>query len=139
MPMVEKKFGRNINLKDLKEIFQRHTAALERVFVVIDAVNESEVSEQVKEMLFDLASSCKNIRMIITSTSGVDSSRLRSKDIRIVECRMSTKTIDDDIRIYVDYQIRTQSALSTLSDPLKDEVREAVLNRANGVLVATFW
>lgn len=122
-----------MDFKELTDIFQHHTARLNRVFVVIDAINESEVPDKIQLVLLDLAETCKNMRLIVTSTSKMNNSWLESKSVRVMQCYMTTTTIDDDIRIYVDDQIESNVSLSVLSPSLKAEVREAILSRANGV------
>ena len=135
LPMAQKQLGRSMDLEELVDIFRRHTGGLNRAFIVIDAINESERAEEIQKVLLNLAETCKNIRLIVTSTSRINGSWCESRHVKVAQCYMSTKTIDADIRVYVDDQIANNVSLSTLSPSLKKEVKEAILSRANGVLV----
>lgn len=69
MPLVQKRRGHRLDFRKLVDMFQRHTKGFERVFVIVDAINESKVTDQVEEMRLDWAKSCKNLRLLISSTS----------------------------------------------------------------------
>lgn len=122
----------NVKLGQLKDIFRRHTAGLDRIFIFVDAINESQSSDQVEEMLSDLAKSCQNVRLVLSSTYSVKQSRIDANVI-FRESPMATKTVGRDIRIYVDSQIAGTATLSALSSALRQEIREAILDRSDGV------
>ncbi|KAL8860992.1 MAG: hypothetical protein Q9178_002505 [Gyalolechia marmorata] len=134
LPMAQEGRGRSIDLEVLVDIFRRYTNSRGFVFVAVDAINESEIPDKVNQMLLTLAETCENIRMIVTSTSGVDHAWLNNRNVRVLRYSMSAKAIDEDIRIYVDDYIARHVTLSSLSQSLKNEIKEAILNRANGVL-----
>ena len=135
LPMAQKGLGRSMNLGVLVDIFRRHTTSRSFVFVAVDAINESEIPDKVNQMLLTLAETCENLRMIVTSTSSVDHAWLNNRNVRVLRYSMSAKAIDEDIGIYVDDYIARHVTLSTLSQSLRNEIKEAIMDRANGVLV----
>ncbi|KAF2678620.1 hypothetical protein K458DRAFT_376199 [Lentithecium fluviatile CBS 122367] len=122
----------NLKLEELKEIFIKHAGRLGRVFIFIDAVNESESFEDVKQMLFSLARACSGMRLIVTSTDFVD---LRGKEsgFHIIESTMRPEAVDEDICVFIDDRTATSWTLKVLSPTLQDEIRQAIVAHSNGV------
>jgi hypothetical protein len=46
---------------------------------------------------------------------------------------MATKTVNEDIRSYVDHKIAENAALKVFSESLRQEIKKAILGLANGV------
>ena len=128
----EKGHSRTLEVRDLLAIFTRNVAQFSRVFLFVDAVNESEAPSAVTETLLAIAQSCNNVRFLITSTDNVNRHQF-SQDISVIESNMSK--IDADILTYVNNAVDTNVNLRTLSVALKSEVREAISGRASGVYV----
>lgn len=120
------------NVGYLKDVFRRHTATLNRLYIVVDAINESEVGEDVKMLLFSLAQTCANVRLLITSTASVDRYWL-TEDLQLVDSSMGTEDVDADILVYVNDRIAENRNLKGLSLALQNEIRTAILENSNGV------
>lgn len=101
--------------------------------MIVDAINESEATDQVEKMLLDLAKSCRNLRLLISSTSSPKQTWTDFPNVYLEESCMATKTVNKDIRNYVDHKIAENAALQVFSESLRQEIKEVILGLANGV------
>ena len=131
--VVKRKLPRNISLLDLMEPFIQHTAGLSRMFLSIDAINESEKATEVVTLFFELAQKCKNVRLLISSTG--DHGIQRSIEASVFEIEMRAGEVDDDIRLYIDSALAENDNLKRFGEALKNDIREAVLSRSDGMYV----
>jgi hypothetical protein len=131
---VETNQPREFVLQDLETSFAQHTAAFSRMFLLVDAVNESERSTEIVELLFRVAEQCKNARVLITSTWDLGRKMLKTPQ-KILEIEMCTRDIREDICLYIDSTLTEDSNLGGYSEELKQNIREAVLGRAAGMYV----
>jgi hypothetical protein len=69
MPSVQKRLGQSVDIQTLEDMIQRHTERFERMFVIVDVINECEATGQVEKMLLGLAKSGRNLRLLIPSTN----------------------------------------------------------------------
>lgn len=105
-----------------------------RVFVFVDAIDENEVSDSVKDMLLDLTRSNKNLHVLITNTSDFNP-RVNVDKLYWIESSIGTRVIDQDIGIYINSKIAESHALKSVSTSLRDDIKAEILSRANGVYV----
>jgi len=103
------------------------------MFLVIDAINESETTDEIENTLWNLAKFCKNLRLLISSTSSPKQTWSDVSPSTLEETFMSTKTINEDICNYVDQKIAENSSLKLFSESLSQEIKDAILGSANGV------
>lgn len=130
---LKKKLPRNISLPDLIESFIQHTARLSRIFLSVDAINETEKSTEVVTLLFELANKCKNVSLLISSTG--EHGNQRSIETTVLEIEMRAGEVDSDIRLYIDSVLAENDNLKRFGDALKNDIREAVLSRSDGMYV----
>jgi hypothetical protein len=130
---LKKKLPRNISLPDLMESFIQHTAQLSHMFLSVDAINESEKSTEVVPLLFELAQSCKNVHLLISSTG--DHGIQISIETTVFEIEMRAGEVGDDIRLYIDSALAENDNLKRFGEALKNDIREAVLSRSDGMYV----
>lgn len=131
---LKKNLPRNISLPDLMESFVRHTARLSRIFLTVDAINESEKSTELVSLLFELTEKCKNICLLISST-GDQGIRRSIETSTVFEIEMCAGDVDNDISLYVDSALAEIDNLKRFSEALKNDIREAVLSRSDGMYV----
>lgn len=133
MPLIRKRLGRSLDIQKLEDMLRRHTEGFERMFLVIDAINESETTDEIENTLWNLAKFCKNLRLLISSTSSPKQTWSDVSPSTLEETFMSTKTINEDICNYVDQKIAENSSLKLFSESLSQEIKDAILGSANGV------
>ena len=124
----------NTSVSDLMEPFIRHTASLSRLFICVDAINESENGNDITALLLQLAERCGNIGLIISSTVGY-SNRNGGKTFNVAETEMRAEEVNQDVRFYVRDALSENENLRTFSQSLKNDITEAILARSNGMQV----
>jgi hypothetical protein len=115
----------------------RHITSLSRLYLFLDAVNESLENSALERMICNLAKRHHNIRIFVTSTDRLDKSRLG--DANIVESTMEADVINRDIATHLEDRMAEKSDLIILSAALKKDVRSAILGFSKGVSVFSSW
>jgi hypothetical protein len=104
------------------------------MFLVVDAINESEHSMEVVNLMFRIANQCQNAFLLVTSTGDLDTQRTRGTS-EMLKTEVHTGDVEEDIRLYTDSTLTNDHNLKELSEALKSDIMEAVLSRADGVFV----
>ena len=126
------KLPRTVSLWDIMGPFIRHTACFSRLFVCVDAVNESEKTNEIVTALFQLAEECKNLCILISSTRGYRNHSDRTH-FSIAEIDMCAEKVDEDVRLYIGKALTEDENLKKFSETLKTDVESAILTRSNGM------
>ncbi|KAF2188023.1 hypothetical protein K469DRAFT_685351 [Zopfia rhizophila CBS 207.26] len=129
---VKAKLPRSLSLEDIEGTFVRNTAQLSGTLLLVDAVNESEKFMDVTKMLIKMVRNGNNVRLIVTSTGGLGS-EMSTDDVNITHCNMHSLDINKDIGLYIDSKLANDANLMKLSEPLKIEIRDAIVSRAGGM------
>jgi hypothetical protein len=116
---------------ELEDLFIEHSSAASSISMVIDAVNESSMRTDLEPLLHRLAASCPNVRIFVSSTN--DHSFDSDTHVAICDVEMNVKDVDQDIRVYIEDKLNTDKMLRVLSESLKQEVRDLLLSRSNGM------
>jgi hypothetical protein len=129
--LAEKQTPQDFDLKEFEAILSYHIINLTRLYLFLDAMNESSENSALERMLCTLAKRHHNIRIFVTSTDHLDKSRFG--DANIIECTMEADVIDKDIATYLEGQMAEKTDLMSLSATLKNDVHSAILGNSNGV------
>lgn len=103
-----------------------------RVVLLIDAINESLHAEYIKRSLLGLADMSTNLRILVTSTEDIISSRY------VTTMTMDAEIIQQDIAAFINHRIQQDETLRNVSAKLKDEIRTTLLHDADGSSVNPF-
>jgi hypothetical protein len=105
----------------------------EKVYVVIDAIDESFPREDVIKVLRDLASDMRfqKVQLLITSRQYIDIENI-IKQVSI-PISMLNPLVLEDIRTYVCSQLNTNPKFNHWTLKIRDEAVEALTNGAKGM------
>lgn len=121
---------------ELCQLFLAISKHFDRVFVVLDALDESDSSRRPELILFlcDIAKSTEgNVKLFITSRKEPDIERSFS-DVPTIQIE-ATK-VAEDIELYVEAELERRLKEGTLKMrdlSLKDDILQALLGRAGGM------
>ncbi|KAF5566576.1 NACHT nucleoside triphosphatase [Fusarium napiforme] len=96
---------------ELEKVLIKHVPAKGLTYLVLDAVNESEISTELETFCYRLAASCPNLRIIVSSTS--DWSLSTDPSVIHFSAQMSTQDFDNDICVYIDRRLKFDKTLSS--------------------------
>ncbi|KAH7175304.1 hypothetical protein EDB81DRAFT_750857 [Dactylonectria macrodidyma] len=116
---------------ELEDVFIKHASAASSIYLFIDAINESELSIELESLLYRLASGCPTMRTIVSSTA--DRTLNTNSSVVLLDAEMNVHDVNDDIQVYIDGKLKTNKMLGVLSERLKQEIRDFVLGRSNGM------
>ncbi|MCJ1391258.1 hypothetical protein MMC18_004121 [Xylographa bjoerkii] len=124
-------------LFDLAEIMKIYTTCsdLQDIYVVLDALDEcpkGDLRDELLNLITDICSwSPSNIHLIVTSRQEPDIQEALSPSVIGAAISIQGSQVEADIEAYVDYQIAI--CLRRLSADLKEEIKDALLQHANGM------
>lgn len=113
-----------IDINALEDAIVKYSSHGTRV-ILIDAINESQHIERIKQSLQRIASLSTNLRILITSTVDV----ISPAHAKIVN--MNTENIRVDIDAFIYYRLE-EEGLKQLSTTLKNKIRTTLSNGADG-------
>lgn len=135
MPELEKseQQAREVSFSawDLEETFIKLAATVPPTFVVLDAINESDMKAGLESLILRLAAKCPGLRIIVSSTT--DRTHKGDTTVLIIDEEMAVDKVEGDIKIYVDHRLSDDETLLLLSERLKQEIRDVVLRGSAGV------
>jgi hypothetical protein len=107
--------------------------AFKRVFIVVDAVDESLQRENLLRVLRDLAGDPRfqNLRLLATSREYVDIEEVMN-DIS-TPISMRNYLADQDIALYIRSRLNSHSRLKRWPQQVRDDVLESLSTKANGM------
>ncbi|KAK4144435.1 uncharacterized protein C8A04DRAFT_11560 [Dichotomopilus funicola] len=125
--------GSNPTAKNLLAALADFLPAFGKVFVVIDALDESLEREKLLRVLRELASDSRfeNLRLLATSREYADIEEAMTEVA--VPISMQNPFLDDDIRLYVQSKLDTHPRFKRWRADLRREVANALSAKANGM------
>lgn len=103
---------------------------LPQTFIILDALNESKRSVKILQSFLNLLQECESIRVLISSTEELNIGPM-SSFANIVSMKRHDLTLD--ITTYIDAWLEDDEKLCHLPEILKEEVKQILLRRCNGV------
>ncbi|KNG89399.1 putative ankyrin repeat-containing protein [Aspergillus nomiae NRRL 13137] len=113
----------------LLRILRSHARELKRLYIFVDAVNESDECENIISTLLSLAESEYQIHVMVTSTAA---SVTLSKDDLLRE-QMKPSSNQKDIQDFVNAQLETRPSLRYLPPHTKRDITTVLIAKANGM------
>ncbi|KAF2118007.1 hypothetical protein BDV96DRAFT_597860 [Lophiotrema nucula] len=123
----------------LEELLAQHFSTLNRVFLCIDAINESKQSASVVDLIFRLARSCNNLTTIVTSTSDLGEPGAPAEKFDISTVSMEQGRMEKDITTYVADITKSHQAFRTASQELREEIIAMITDRLEGTFRYAPW
>ncbi|KAF2181157.1 hypothetical protein K469DRAFT_638799 [Zopfia rhizophila CBS 207.26] len=119
-------------IQELEAVIVRASSYFQRIFLFIDAVNESQYSDDILLSICTLLNSSTNLRFLLTSVSDV-SDLIQSSGVHTMEVYMDSRIVGQDIEMVIDARLAGDRNLRGLRPQLKKEIREVVKSRADGM------
>ncbi|BAE62433.1 unnamed protein product [Aspergillus oryzae RIB40] len=113
----------------LLQILRSHARELKRLYIFVDAVNESDECEDILSTLLTLAESEYQIHVMVTSTAA---SVTLSKD-DLLRAQMKPSSNQNDIQDFVNAQLETRPSLRYLPPHTKRDITSVLITKANGI------
>ncbi|GAB1197943.1 hypothetical protein APSETT444_007249 [Aspergillus pseudonomiae] len=113
----------------LLRILRSHARELKRLYIFVDAVNESDECENIISTLLSLAESEYQIHVMVTSTAA---SVTLSKD-DLLRAQMKPSSNQNDIQDFVNAQLETRPSLRYLPQHTKRDITTVLIAKANGM------
>jgi hypothetical protein len=125
--------GGNPTPRTLLATLEKVVQAFNRVFVFVDAVDESLQRENLLRVLRDLAADARfeNVRLLATSREYIDIEDVMS-DVS-TPISMRNPLLDDDITLYVESRLKSHARLRRWPPEIQQEVVQALSTEANGM------
>jgi Cdc6-like AAA superfamily ATPase len=121
------------SLADLLRVLEELIRGYDRIYIVVDAVDESNERHDLLRILRDLATDFRfqNVSILATSREYTDiEDVLLNFSARI---SMRNPLLDQDIKRYVESELRRHPTMSTWPADIQHEVLEALSAKANGM------
>ena len=123
-----------VELPTLEAALREHSARFKRVFVLIDAINESIHLSTITSSLRKMLEQSQNLRVLVTSIA--DASSLQAIDpTRVVVVEMHSNLLQKDIAAFVENWLQSNENLRHVSAKLKSDIKNTLLLDANGSYV----
>lgn len=117
----------------LLQTLEKVVQAFDKVFIIVDAVDESQHRENLLRVLHTLATDARfeNLRVLVTSREYVDIEEVM-RDIA-TPVSMRNYLLDQDIALYVRSKLDGDTKLRRWPPHFRDQVFEALTAKANGM------
>ncbi|KAK7414038.1 hypothetical protein QQX98_007070 [Neonectria punicea] len=121
------------DLQGLLEILAAVLQSSGSVFVVIDALDESQPRSNLLKVIEDLVldERFRKVHLLVTSRQELDIERTMSKISHSIS--MSNPLVENDIKLYVRSQVLAEPRFQCWPPDLKDEVEVSLANGAKGM------
>lgn len=111
---------------------------LGNIFILIDALDECPQRDNERQEVLDLIKEMKswstsNLHLLVTSRKEVDIEETLVDILTLPPISIQGSQVAADIDLFVDYQLKTISQLKRLPQDLKLEIKDALVNGANGM------
>ena len=104
-----------------------------KVYIFVDALNESKQSALMFSTLWDLTQEHEGLRVLFSSTEELLVPAVQRASRQLNTVSMTSALVNDDIRLYVQSCLACNDRLRRLPISLKDDIRSKLLFRANGM------
>ncbi|KAI9167209.1 LOW QUALITY PROTEIN: Vegetative incompatibility protein [Paramyrothecium foliicola] len=118
----------DLTLEQISAILASILSSLGRLYILVDALNETPHQEQLVRALVSLCASHPQIRVLVTCTRGPSEDH-----VVIRECQMPTKDVGQDIKLYVNHRLSFEPSFRGLSPNIHAEIRRVVPRKADGM------
>ncbi|EWZ85457.1 hypothetical protein FOWG_11956 [Fusarium oxysporum f. sp. lycopersici MN25] len=127
------KRGGEPSISELLEALEQILQVFSYVYIVIDAVDESNPRDDLLEVIHTLVTDQRfsNLQILVTSREYIDIERVMEKVS--VSIPMSNELVEHDIRIHVRSILRSNIKFQCWPDDLLVEVEDAVSTQAKGM------
>lgn len=125
--------GQEPSLKDLFRILQAILSNFRTVFIVVDALDESQPRENLLKVIEDLMSDHRfnNVQLLVTSREYKDiENTVATISDRI---SMSNPLVEADIKLYVEVRTKAEPRFQTWPQTLQEEVERSLSKGAKGM------
>lgn len=122
-----------LSLEEVTNMLKDNLRKFPKVYVIVDALNESKKSALMLSTLWDLTQGHEGLRILFSSTEEllVPAEQRASRLLNTVS--MTSALVDDDIRLYIESCLECNDRLRRLPISLKDDIRSKLLSRADGM------
>lgn len=117
----------------LEELFMKAIMEFKIIYLLIDGLDEVEMSDQkVLKCFFKKVQSRKGAQICLAAHTAMDVSTVL-RNSRMIYIKPAD--LESDIEVFVQKQIdeHSEGELSICSPPLRDKIKEALLSRAEGM------
>jgi hypothetical protein len=124
------------SLADLKDMFFHAIEGLDDIFVVLDALDECPRNGERTSLLAaisDLITPRGNIHIFVTSRREPDIEEAMMPLLSFPAISLQGSEVDLDIKMYVSWQLETDSSLKKWSREVKTEIEGSLAMGANGM------
>ncbi|KAJ6021911.1 hypothetical protein N7540_007415 [Penicillium herquei] len=103
------------------------TSGGRKVIIMLDAINESHDMTLLEKSLLRISKSSSNVQVIVTTTETI-----RSAGDPIVSILNIRSGIQEDIRSFIGYRLRSDEILKRLAPSFQSEIESTILQKADG-------
>lgn len=122
-----------MSLQEGFDILTQGGIKLSGAYLFLDAINESQQSRKMLNLIKDILRNIPSVRIMMSSTEELDES-FKPQEVEVVA--MDRGGISRDIQIYIGDWLETDLHLSNLPDSLKAKIRSKLQSGNHGVYVA---
>lgn len=119
-----------IELVELERILGVYFNTLGTVYILVDAINESQYTDRMVESLSRMVGRCNSLRVLVTTTVIPLSLSLLVPLAKMVELQPTES--QEDIDTLISHVLATSRNFARLGDDLKREIRQTLTIGANG-------
>ena len=124
--------GESLPSSEMYEFFQRCCKEFPRVFLFVDAINESIHKYAIIRCLRELRDRAANISVFLTSTELVIDRETRAR-LHPMIVSMNEQRISLDVQVLVEASLQKYDNLFQLRQEIKDEIRFTLIQGAHGM------
>ncbi|KAL5323933.1 hypothetical protein ACEPPN_008475 [Leptodophora sp. 'Broadleaf-Isolate-01'] len=125
--------GAQPSIPRLMQVFASIVQKFARVFILVDALDESQNRERLLSYLLRImhAAELGNIQLLVVSRKEVDIERALLPNFGAIS--LSNPYVDEDIRTFIFIRLREDAILCRFPEPLKLDVEAALVKGAQGM------
>jgi len=121
--------------QDLLDVLTEVVKKFRRVYIIVDALDESQDRRFLLNLLIKFASDKAFEKISLMVFSREERGIHHAFDGICTSMSLSNPLVDEDIRVYIESQLQTDCKLSRWPDSLKTDIRDALVKGANGMYV----
>lgn len=123
-----------MSLQEGFDILTQGGVQLSGAYLFLDAINESQHSRKMLNLIKDFLRNIPSVRIMMSSTEELD----ESFETQVVEVvAMDRRGISRDIQVYIEDWLENDPHMSTLPDSLKAKIASTLQSGNHGVYVAS--
>ena len=117
---------------DLEKVLDSACGLTDKMVLFLDAPNESDTSDELLKVLFQLVNNNQNLQLLISSTEGLAMDSLLSPYGLVFTVRMDYRMVDDDIYSYIESRMQNERRLKRLPIHLRNKITRKLAHNARG-------